>query len=124
MRRISARSTIRSTSVSVAWRVIEFGIVVAPLGITSVVLIMLQPVAVGAWCTIRLITALFMLIMVAVSLDEVVAMVQFLVIGKRAGASAWRLFWIGGALPKPVEDIGLARRPPPSWSAGSWAEML
>ncbi len=106
------------------WMVAMFGIVVVPLGITSVVLIMLQPVAVGAWCTICLITALFMLVMVAVSLDEVVAMIQFLVIGKRSGASAWRLFWNGGALPKPVEDIGLARRPGPSWSVGSWAEML
>jgi nucleoside-diphosphate-sugar epimerase/uncharacterized membrane protein len=106
------------------WMVAMFGIVVIPLGITSVVLIMLQPVAVGAWCTICLITALFMLIMVAVSLDEVVAMIQFLVIGKRSGASVWRLFWIGGTLPEPVEDIGLSRRPTPSWTAGSWKEML
>ncbi len=106
------------------WMVAMFGIVVVPLGITSVVLIMLQPVAVGAWCTICLITALFMLIMVAVSLDEVVAMIQFLIIGKRSGASAWRLFWIGGTLPKPVEDIGLSRRPTPSWTASSWREML
>ncbi len=106
------------------WMVAMFGIVVVPLGITSVVLIMLQPVAVGAWCTICLITALFMLIMVAVSLDEIVAMIQFLVIGKRSGASAWRLFWIGGTLPKPVEDIGLSRRPTPSWTANSWREML
>ncbi|HEY6102001.1 MAG TPA: vitamin K epoxide reductase family protein [bacterium] len=106
------------------WMVAMFGIVVIPLGITSVVLIMLQPVAVGAWCTICLITAMFMLIMVAVSLDEVVAMIQFLVIGRRAGASAWRLFWIGGTLPKPVEDIGLSRTPRPSWTLGSWREML
>ena len=106
------------------WMVAMFGIVVVPLGITSVVLIMLQPVAVGAWCTICLITALFMLIMVAVSLDEIVAMLQFLAIGRRAGASVWRLFWIGGTLPKPVEDIGLARRPGPSWSAAAWPEMF
>ena len=106
------------------WMVAMFGIVVVPLGITSVVLIMLQPVAVGAWCTICLITALFMLIMVAVSLDEVVAMIQFLVIGKRSGASAWRLFWTGGTLPKPVEDIGLSHRLMPSWTASSWREIL
>lgn len=103
------------------WMVAMFGIAVVPLGIVSVVLIMLQPVAVGAWCTICLITALFMLIMVAVSIDEVVAMIQFLVIGKRAGRSAWRLFWAGGTLPRPVEDIGLARRAPPSWT---WREMF
>jgi len=106
------------------WMVAMFGIVVVPLGITSVVLIMLQPVAVGAWCTICLVTALFMLIMVAVSLDEVVAMIQFLVIGKRAGRSAWRLFWTGGTLPVPVEDIGLARPPVPSWAARSWVQTF
>jgi uncharacterized membrane protein len=106
------------------WMVAMFGTVVIPLGITSVVLIMLQPVAVGAWCTICLITALFMLTMVAVSLDEVVAMIQFLVIGKRSGASAWRLFWIGGTFPKPVEDIGLSRRPTPAWTGSFWKEML
>lgn len=106
------------------WMVAMFGIVVIPLGITSVVLIMLQPVAVGAWCTICLITALFMLIMVAVSLDEVLAMIQFLVVGKRAGASPWRLFWMGGTLPKPVEDIGLSRRPATSGAVGFWNEMF
>ncbi len=93
------------------WMVAMFGVIVVPLGIISTVLVMLQPIAVGAFCTICLITALFMLIMVAVSLDEIVAMVQFLIIGKRAGRSAWRLFWTGGNLPRPVEDIGLARRP-------------
>ena len=91
---------------------------------TSTVLVMLQPVAVGAWCTICLVTALFMLIMVAVSLDEIVAMIQFLVIGKRAGQSAWRLFWTGGTLPLPVEDIGLARPPVSSWTARSWVQTF
>ncbi|HET9489978.1 MAG TPA: vitamin K epoxide reductase family protein [Methylomirabilota bacterium] len=106
------------------WMVAMFGVLVIPLGVTSVVLIMLQPVAVGAWCTICLITALFMLIMVAVSLDEVVAMIQFLVVGKRSGASAWRLFWMGGSLPKPVEDIGLSRRPAASGAVGFSTEMF
>ena len=102
------------------WMVAMFGIVVVPLGITSTVLVMLQPIAVGAWCTLCLITALFMLIMVAVSLDEIVAMIQFLIIGKRAGRSTWRLFWTGGDLPKPVEDIGLSRRPAPGLAGMLW----
>jgi len=109
------------------WMVAMFGVVVVPLGITSTVLVMLQPIAVGAWCTLCLITALFMLIMVAVSLDEIVAMIQFLIIGKRAGRSTWRLFWTGGDLPRPVEDFGLTRRPAHGlagmlWGASfSWA---
>lgn len=78
------------------WMVALFGLLVVPLGIVSVVLIMLQPVAVGAWCTICLLTALFMLIMIALSLDEVIAMIQFLLQSHRAGKPMWRTFWLGG----------------------------
>lgn len=98
------------------WMVALFGVAVIPLGIISVVLIMLQPVAVGAWCTLCLASALLMLLMVTLSLDEIVAMVQFLIIGRRAGLSAWRLFWIGGSLPRPLEEIGLERRRPSAWA--------
>jgi len=78
------------------WMVALFGFMVVPLGIVSVVLIMLQPVIVGAWCTACLLSALFMLIMVALSLDEVIAMLQFLMQTHRAGKSVWRTFWLGG----------------------------
>jgi len=78
------------------WMVALFGLMVVPLGIVSVVLIMLQPVIVGAWCTPCLLSALFMLIMVALSLDEVLAMIQFLTQTHRAGKSVWRTFWLGG----------------------------
>ena len=101
------------------WMVALFGFAVVPLGITSVVLIMLQPVAVGAWCTLCLASALLMLIMVTLSLDEILASVQFLIIGRRAGLSAWRLFWVGGDLPRPIEEMGLERR-----RVSSWREML
>lgn len=101
------------------WMVALFGMVVVPLGLVSTVLIMLQPVAVGAWCTTCLVTAVFMLIMVAVSLDEVIAMIQFLTTARRAGPSVWRLFWTGGTLPPLAEDIGLTRR-----AARPWIEML
>ena len=78
------------------WMVALFGFMVVPLGIVSVVLIMLQPVVVGAWCTFCLLSALFMLIMVALSLDEVIAMLQFLLqtiaranpCGARSGSAA------------------------------------
>jgi|GEM_PF-519112 len=78
------------------WMVAMFGLLVVPLGIVSVGLIMLQPVMVGAWCTICLLTALFMLIMIALSVDEVIAMLQFLQQAHRAGKSVWRTFWLGG----------------------------
>ena len=78
------------------WMVAIFGAAVVPLGIVSVVLIILQPVAVGAWCTLCLLSAFFMLMMVALSLDEVIAMLQFLMQTRRAGKSVWRTFWLGG----------------------------
>ena len=78
------------------WMVALFGLMVVPLGVVSVVLIMLQPVVVGAWCTACLLSAMFMLIMIALSLDEVIAMIQFLAQTRRAGKSVWRTFWRGG----------------------------
>ena len=80
------------------WMVAMFGVLVVPLGVTSIVLVILQPVAVGAWCTLCLVTAVAMLIMIAPSVDEVVAMLQFLIGARREGKPLWRTFWIGGTL--------------------------
>jgi hypothetical protein len=80
------------------WMVVMFGILVVPLGVISIVLVILQPVAVGAWCTLCLITAAAMLIMIAPALDEVVAMSQFLAEAQREGKPFWRTFWIGGTI--------------------------
>lgn len=100
------------------WMVAMFGVAVIPLGIISVVLIILQPLAVGAWCTLCLISAVFMLLMVALSLDEVIAMIEYLVIARRAGRSTWTMFWNGGTMPQRVQDLGLARR-----GQGTWRDM-
>ena len=102
------------------WMVALFGIAVVPLGIISTVLIILQPLAVGAWCTFCLISGALMLIMVALSLDEIVAMVQFLIQSKRVGRSAWRTFWLGGNVPPGLkEDVLLTRR-----KGGGWRQMI
>ncbi|HEV2124351.1 MAG TPA: vitamin K epoxide reductase family protein, partial [Chloroflexota bacterium] len=79
------------------WMVLFFGILVVPLGLVSIALVIMQPVAVGTWCTICLFTALAMLIMIPLTLDEVVAMLQFMVRGHRAGKPFWSTFWKGGA---------------------------
>jgi uncharacterized membrane protein len=89
------------------WMVLMFGFLVIPLGVTSIVLVILQPLAVGAWCTLCLLTALFMLIMIPLSVDEVVAMIQFMVAAKREGQTAgelWRTFWVGGTLNEENKD--------------------
>jgi hypothetical protein len=80
------------------WMVTFFFILVVPLGVTSIVLVILQPVAVGHWCTICLATALLMLVMIPFTVDEVVAMGQFLKRSVREGKSFWRTFWVGGTL--------------------------
>lgn len=80
------------------WMVAGFGFVVVPLGIVSIALVIMQPLVVGAWCSLCLFTAAAMLLMIPLSLDEVVAMVQLVVREKRAGASAWRVFWLGANL--------------------------
>jgi hypothetical protein len=83
---------------SMPWMVVMFFILVVPLGIVSIVLVMLQPVAVGAWCTLCLITAAAMLIMISPAIDEVVATCQFLIGVRRERKPFWRTFWIGGTL--------------------------
>jgi hypothetical protein len=80
------------------WMVLMFGFLVVPLGIVSIVLVILQPVAVGAWCTLCLITAAAMLIMISPAIDEVVAMGQFLIGARREGKPFWHMFWVGGTL--------------------------
>lgn len=85
------------------WMVVMFGVLVVPLGIVSIMLIILQPVAVGAWCTVCLITAVAMVIMISPAIDEVVAMCQFLIAAKREGQPFWRTLWVGGTV-KAWED--------------------
>lgn len=80
------------------WMVAVFGLAIIPLGVTSIVLVITQPLAVGAWCSPCLAAALAMLIMIPLSLDEVVAMIQFLARQKREGRSLWRTFWLGGSV--------------------------
>ncbi len=94
------------------WMVTFFGILVIPLGTVSIVLIILQPLAVGAWCSLCLLAAIAMLAMIPATLDEVVAMLQFLLQAKREGKPLWRTFWLGGTV-EGKQDSGLT---PFDWS--------
>lgn len=86
------------------WMVAFFGILVVPLGTVSIVLIILQPLAVGAWCSLCLLAAIAMVVMIPATLDEVVAMIQFLIQSKRGGKSLWRTFWRGGTIEGKKDD--------------------
>lgn len=78
------------------WMVTLFGILVIPLGLVSIVLVILQPLSVGAWCTFCLLTAALMLPMIPLEIDEVFAMIQYLIERVKKGESFWKVFWKGG----------------------------
>ena len=105
------------------WMVTFFGILVVPLGIVSITLIILQPLAVGAWCTPCLIAALAMLVMITLTLDEVVAMLQFLVQAHREGQPFWTTFWLGGTL-RDLPVAGAVRPDVVSAKAMVWGVAL
>ena len=90
------------------WMVLMFALLVVPLGATSIILVILQPISIGMWCTLCLVAAVAMLIMVPLAVDEVVAMGQFMVESRRAGQPFWRTFWKGGS----IEGGGPDRRSP------------
>ena len=77
------------------WMVLLFGLFIIPPGVTSIVLVILQPVSVGAWCTLCLAASVVMLLMVPPALDEVIATSQFLLRTRREGGSVWRALWLG-----------------------------
>lgn len=81
------------------WVVILFGILIVPLGVVSITLVILQPVAVGAWCTLCLGTATISLLMIPLTLDEVLATLQMMGQEKRQrGVPYSRSLWFGGTM--------------------------
>jgi nucleoside-diphosphate-sugar epimerase/uncharacterized membrane protein len=86
------------------WMVLAFGIVVVPLGVVSIYFIIIQPIVIGTYCTLCLLAALAMLIMIPFSLDELVAMGQFMAQSHRRGEPFWRTFFRGGADPNGGQD--------------------
>ncbi|HEX21747.1 MAG TPA: vitamin K epoxide reductase family protein, partial [Actinobacteria bacterium] len=90
------------------WMALGLGLLILPLGIVSIVFIIIQPIVIGTWCTLCLVTALAMLIMIPYSLDEFVAMGQFLVDARRKGKPFWRTFWTGDAMEGGSDDTSTA----------------
>jgi hypothetical protein len=85
------------------WAVLLFGVLVVPVGVVSIVLVILQPLAVGAWCSLCLATAILTVFMISPAVDEIVATGQFLRRARREGRPFWRTFWRGGdAEPEPA----------------------
>ncbi len=91
------------------WMVAFFFVLVVPLGAVSIGFIIIQPIMIGTYCTLCLIQAFAMLVMIPLTLDEVVAMAQFMGRTRRAGKPFWRSFLMGDADPgdRPDANPGL-----------------
>jgi hypothetical protein len=80
------------------WIVVMFACLVLPLGVTSIVLVITQPIFVGAWCGLCLVAAAALMTSVPLSVHEAIAVGQFLVDAKRQNKNMWQIFWMGGTV--------------------------
>ncbi len=80
------------------WMVLALAIEMLPLGLVSVYFVIIQPIVIGTWCTLCLVAALAMVVMIPYSLNEFVAMGQFMADARRKGKPFWRTFWTGDAM--------------------------
>lgn len=95
------------------WLVLLFGLMVVPLGIVSITFVIIQPIIIGTWSTLALIGAAAMLLQIPYSIDELLAVLQFLRRRMNAGKSVLRVFLFGdaddGSEAKPADEFD---RPP------------
>ncbi len=102
------------------WMVTFFGILVIPLGVTSVYFIIIQPIVIGTWSTPALLAGLAMLVMIPFAIDEVVAMGQYLWWVHCTGKPVWRTFFRGGAVEGGKADAADALSSP----RGFWQDTV
>jgi len=75
------------------WVVILFGVAIGPLGLVSVLLVIVQPVLFDAWCTLCLASAFLSVVLIGPAMDEVLASLQHLKREAVRGQSWWIVFW-------------------------------
>lgn len=75
------------------WIVIIFGFAVGPLGMISILLVILQPVLLHTWCTLCLCSAFISILMISPALDELLASLQYLKKVRKRGKPVWKAFW-------------------------------
>lgn len=100
------------------WMILALAILILPLGVVSIYFVIIQPIVIGTWCTLCLIAALAMAVMIPYSLNEFVAMGQFLAWSRKQGMPFWRTFWTGDAMDGGSADTskGLAATPREQWA--------
>ncbi|MGR3322395.1 MAG: vitamin K epoxide reductase family protein [Pseudooceanicola sp.] len=95
------------------WLVMIFGIMIVPLGVVSITFIVIQPILLGTWCTLCLITAAAMLIQIPYAVDELIATCQFLRRRQKADAPILRVFLTGDTDDGPDERLDESFERPP-----------
>ena len=84
------------------WTVIAFGLIIFPAAAVSTVLLMVQPILVGSWCSLCVISALVSFVICGLGADEVLATLQHLKRVSDSGGSLRRALWgegLEGLLP-------------------------
>ncbi|HUX29307.1 MAG TPA: vitamin K epoxide reductase family protein [Thiobacillus sp.] len=95
------------------WMILALAFTMLPLGLVSIYFVIIQPIVIGTWCTLCLVAALAMAVMIPYSLNEFVAMGQFMVYAHRKDKPFWRTFWTGDAMNGGSDDTskGLVATP-------------
>jgi uncharacterized membrane protein len=75
------------------WMVVIFGLAIGPLGVVSVLLVILQPVLFDSWCTLCLASGVVSVLMIGPAMDETLASLQHVRRVKQRGGSMWQAFW-------------------------------
>jgi uncharacterized membrane protein len=93
------------------WLVVLFGIDVIPLGIVSVVLVLVQTFILGQYCFLCLVTAAISLVLVYWAYDEVWSSLKYVWrVWKRTNSKriVWDVFW--GSYHREADEVALARQ--------------
>ena len=77
------------------WLVVLFGLMIAPLGVVSILFVIIQPIVIGTWSTLALVAALAVLVQIPYSLDELLASLQFVRRRMSSGQNGLRVFLFG-----------------------------
>jgi hypothetical protein len=78
---------------SAPWTVLALGFVIACGAVVSMALVIIQPVVVGAWCTLCLASAAVSFAIFFFGYKEPLAGLMYLMHVRDSGGSAWRALW-------------------------------
>ena len=90
------------------WLVLLFGLMIVPLGLTTILFIVIQPVVLGTWSTLALVGGAAVLIQIPYSLDELLATCQFLRRRVRVGKPWLRVLFLGDTDDQPAPGAARA----------------